>query len=150
MATNCAGLVRATRQTGELRSADSTALLPTTALGRGATSSGSINSPPVPLGRLPISPGKTTSNRWRKPHETSSPNRTRTNPNQLLWLLPTWHDTAAILRQMASESRGDRLYLRSLNVYRPKLVQKRWQLPPSQSNRYAPSRPDGLSTGTLR
>jgi hypothetical protein len=43
-------------------------LLPTIALGRGATWSGSINSLPVPLGQLPISPGKTTSKEWRKPH----------------------------------------------------------------------------------
>ncbi len=120
--TNSAGFLTAIKQTGELRSEDSTALLLTTALGRGATSSGSTNSPPVLLGRLPISPGKTTSNPWRKPHETPSLNRTRTNSNRLLRLLSTGDDSAAVLLKMVSESRSDRLYLLSLNVYRPTLV----------------------------
>ncbi len=86
-----------TNQTGELRSADSIALLPTTVLGRGATSSGSINSPPVLLGQLLMLLGKTTSNLWRTLHETVSPHRTRANPNRLLRLLPTWYDTARVL-----------------------------------------------------
>jgi len=136
--------------TGVLQLGDSTALLPTTVLGRGAISSGSTNSPPVPLGQLPIQLGRTTSNPWRMPHEAPSSHRTRTNPDRPLRLLSTGDDSATVLHQMASESRGNCLHLLSFHVYRPRLVQKRRQLPPCQSNRYAPSGTDGLSIGALR
>jgi len=54
------------------------------------------------------------------------------------------------MREAQTSEGASRLYLILLNVYRPRLVQKRCKLSPSATCRYASSCLDGLPVGALR